>query len=305
MGRLRAAVRYTLAPSLRSAPFARGPPLLPGSTLLNAAAEARSPGTALVGGVRDMRDGAALTDLWLFMGWQDIRQRYRRTILGPWWVAISTGLLVLLLGCLWSEIFKVDVRTFLPHFGLGFVLWAFLSGAANEACTGFTQFEGIIKQRRVPLAAFLYRIAVRHAIALAHNATIVALLIAWSGPRWTAATWLALPGLILFMLTVTLALIPIAVFCTRFRDFPQIVANVLQVAFFATPIMWRPEAMEDYRWVVSYNPFAQLIDIVRQPLTGTAPDAAAWLWSAGALFASFLAAAYLLGRYGRRVAYWL
>ena len=180
------------------------------------------------------------------MGWQDIRQRYRRTVLGPWWLAISTGLLILLLGFLWSEIFQVEIRTFLPFFAIGYVLWAFLSGAANESCTGFTQFEGIIKQRRVPLSALLFRISVRHAIALAHNAIIVVLILAWARPSWTAATLLAIPGLVIFGLVVTLGLIPIAILCTRFRDFPQIVSNVLQVAFFATPIMWRPEAMRNF-----------------------------------------------------------
>lgn len=260
---------------------------------------------ALARGVRDLADGVAAHELWAFMGWQDIRQRYRRTILGPWWLAITTALLVLLLGFLWSAIFKVDVKTFLPFFAIGYVLWAFLAGAANEACTGFTQFEGIIKQRRVPLSAFLFRIAVRHAVALAHNALVVALLIAWADPGWTLVMLLAIPGLAVFALVVVLALVPIAIFCTRFRDFPQIVGNVLQVAFFATPIMWRPEAMDSFRWVVEYNPFARMLDVVRQPLLGIEPDAAAWAWSLALLAFVFVVSTYLLGRYGRRVAYWL
>jgi lipopolysaccharide transport system permease protein len=260
---------------------------------------------SLACGVRDLADGVRAHALWAFMGWQDIRQRYRRTVLGPWWLAISTGLLVLLLGFLWSEIFHVDVRAFVPFFAIGYVLWTFLAGAANEACTGFTQFEGIIKQRRVPLSAFLFRIAVRHFVALAHNAVVVALLIVWAQPKESPALLLAIPGLLVFGATVTLALIPIAIFCTRFRDFPQIVANALQVAFFATPIMWRPEAMDNFRWVVEWNPFAHLLDIVRQPLLGAAPDAASWVWSIALLACAFVAAAYLLGRYARRVAYWL
>jgi ABC-type polysaccharide/polyol phosphate export permease len=260
---------------------------------------------SLAAGVRDLRAALGAHELWAFMGWQDIRQRYRRTILGPWWLAISTGLLVVLLGFLWSEIFAVDARAFLPFFGIGYVLWTFLAGATLEACTGFTQFEGILKQRRVPLSAFLLRIAVRHAVALAHNAIVVALLVAWAGPQWSAATLLAIPGLAMFVGTVTLSLIPVAVFCTRFRDFPQIVGNLLQVAFFATPIMWRPEAVRNLGWIVEYNPFAHLIDIVREPLLGRAPSVDDWTWSLGLLALSFVAAACLLGRYGRRVAYWL
>jgi ABC-type polysaccharide/polyol phosphate export permease len=256
-------------------------------------------------GAGDMRDGLAVNELWIYMGWQDIRQRYRRTILGPWWLAISTGLLVLILGFVWSEIFQTEVRTFLPFFAIGYVLWIFLSGAVNEACTGFTQFEGIIKQRRIPFSTLLYRIGMRHAIALAHNAVIVALLLFWAGPTWSYSCLLAIPGLMLFAITVFLMLIPVAILCTRFRDFPQIVGNAVQIMFFVTPIMWRPDVLRNYRWIAEYNPVAHLLDIVRLPLLGTAPGLESWIWSVSLLVVSFLAAARLLGRYGHRVAYWL
>jgi len=256
-------------------------------------------------GVRELRDALAAHELWLTVGWQDIRQRYRRTILGPWWLAISTAVLVLILGLLWSEIFHVEVRTFLPFFAIGYVLWAFLSGAFTEGCVGFVQFEGVIKQRRIPLAALLYRIGVRHTIVFAHNAVIVALIVLWSDTRWSRTALLAIPGFVLFALVTFLALVPIAVVCTRFRDFPQIVANVLQIAFFATPIMWRPNVLEGYRWVAEYNPIAHLIAIVREPLLGNAPGWDSWAWSAGVLVATFASSAWLLGRYRRRIAYWL
>lgn len=239
------------------------------------------------------------------MGWQDIRQRYRRTVLGPWWFAISTGLLVLVLGLLWSEIFQVEVRKFLPFFAVGYVLWVFLSGAVNEACVGFTQFEGIIKQRRLPLSALLYRVGVRHIVVLAHNAAVVAMIVLWSDTTWSRWLPLALPGLAVFAAVTFLALIPVAVVCTRFRDFPLIVGNVLQVAFFATPIMWRPDVLRNYQWIAEYNPLAHLLDIVRKPLLGAAPGWESWIWSICLLVATFLSAAGLLGRYRHRVAYWL
>lgn len=239
------------------------------------------------------------------MGWQDIRQRYRRTILGPWWLAISTGLLVLILGLLWSELFRVDVDTFLPFFAIGYVLWVFLSGVINEACTGFTQFEGIIKQQRVPFSAYLYRVGMRHIIAFAHNTVIVALLFLWVRLPLSLYSLLAIPGLLLFGSTVLVASIPVAVLCTRFRDMPQIVGNVVQVAFFVTPIMWRPDTLRSVRWIADYNPIAHLINIVRLPLLGVAPPWDSWAWSLVLFVASLAVATFLLGRYGHRVAYWL
>jgi lipopolysaccharide transport system permease protein len=173
----------------------------------------------LAKGAADLRDGLAAKDLWGYLGWQDIRQRYRRTILGPWWLAISTGVLVIALGAVWSEIFGVDMRKFLPYFVIGYVLWMFFTGVINEACTAFTQFQGLILQQRIPFSAYLYRIGMRHVIVLAHNATVVALLILWVGPAWSPNNLFAIPGLIVFGAVALMAAIPVAILCTRFRDF--------------------------------------------------------------------------------------
>lgn len=259
----------------------------------------------LANGVSDLRGGLAAHELWTFMGWQDIRQRYRRTILGPWWLAISTGIFVLFLGFMWSEIFHAEVETFLPFFVIGYVLWTFLSGVINEATTAFTQFEGLILQRRIPFSAYLYRIGMRHTIILAHNTAVVALLVLWFGPVWSINNLLAIPGLLVFAAVTMMASIPIAILCTRFRDLPQIVTNVLQVAFFATPIMWRPEALNRFRWMADFNPFAHLIDIVRLPLLGKLPTPESWTWSLAVLALSIAVGSWLLGRYGHRIAYWL
>src|SRR5438552_2740904 len=145
----------------------------------------------------------------------------------------------------------------------------------------------------------------RHSIIFAHNAVVLALLLLWAGPVWSLNTLLVVPGLVMFAAAVLMAAIPVAILCTRFRDLPLIVTNVLQVIFFATPIMWRPEVLMNFRWVADYNPLAHLIDIVRLPLLGLAPGVESWLWSLGVLAVSLTLGAWLLGRYGHRVAYWL
>jgi len=61
----------------------------------------------------------------------------------------------------------------------------------------------------------------------------------------------------------------VAILCTRFRDIAQIVASVLQVAFFVTPVIWKPEVLPPQaHYFVSYNPFAPLLAVVRDPLLG-------------------------------------
>ena len=256
-------------------------------------------------GAADLRDGLAAHELWRFMGWQDVRQRYRRTVLGPWWLTLSTGLLLLALGALWSEVFGVDIREFLPYFVAGYVLWLFLAGVLTDACTGFTQFEGFIKQQRIPFSAYIYRIGMRHVIIFAHNAVIIVAYLLWTGAPWSVNNLLAIPGALVFGLAVLMVSIPVAVVCTRYRDAPQIVGSFLQIAFFLTPIFFRPDALRRFRWIADYNPIALLIDIVRLPLLGAAPAAHLWIGSLAILAVALVIGAWLLGRYGHRLVYWL
>ncbi|MFW5394255.1 ABC transporter permease, partial [Yersinia sp. 2544 StPb PI] len=72
---------------------------------------------------------------WLILSWYDIKQRYKRSTLGPFWVTISTGVLVGMLSILWSTIFKLDVKDYLPFFCIGQVVWTYISMQLTESCT--------------------------------------------------------------------------------------------------------------------------------------------------------------------------
>ena len=109
-------------------------------------------------GASDLLSAVQRHELWLYLGWQDIRQRYRRSVLGPFWLTISTGIQIGTLGFLWAALFHQDLHEFLPFFAVGLVLWSMVSGVMLEACTGFTQFESIIRQTRLPFSAFLLRL---------------------------------------------------------------------------------------------------------------------------------------------------
>ena len=80
-------------------------------------------------GLVDLLQALTRREIWLYLGWQDIRQRYRRSVLGPFWLTISTGVQIGALGFLWAELFHQDLHDFLPFFSIGLVIWSFLSRA--------------------------------------------------------------------------------------------------------------------------------------------------------------------------------
>ena len=122
-------------------------------------------------------------------------------------------------------------------------------------------------------------------------------------PGWIAL--LAVPAVALLCLNGIWAGLLLGLLSARFRDVPQIVANAMQVAFFLTPILWKPDLLPGRAFVVTYNPFFYAVELVRAPLMGTTPPLESWL---AALVATLLGASVALAvfvRYRRRIAYWI
>ena len=63
-------------------------------TFVDAAAQSRT----LTRARGDLVDGFRRHELWLHLGWQDIKQRYRRSVLGPFWITIATGTTAVAMG---------------------------------------------------------------------------------------------------------------------------------------------------------------------------------------------------------------
>src|SRR5262245_65717647 len=100
--------------------------------------------------IRDLYEGIVAWPMWSTVGWNDIRQRYRRSVLGPFWITISMGLFIALLGTIYSRIFNQEIATFLPYVAMGVISWGFISGTMVESCNVFMEGASVIKQIQLP-----------------------------------------------------------------------------------------------------------------------------------------------------------
>jgi lipopolysaccharide transport system permease protein len=226
----------------------------------------------------DIGGGMRLWRLAVALGWLDIRLRYRGSMLGPFWLTISTGVMVGALGFLYSTLFKIDVRDYLPFLALSQVLWGFLSTMVSEACSVFTEAEGVIRSVRMPFFVFSLRTLIRNAIALAHNIAVIVVVFVifsiWPG----SGLLMALPGLLLWAIDALALTLLLGAFCARFRDIQPIVNSVMQIAFFMTPVIWKPSQLgASGIEKLAFNPFFDLLEIVRGPILGSGIAATTWV----------------------------
>jgi lipopolysaccharide transport system permease protein len=256
-------------------------------------------------GMVEIRRALLSHEQWLYMAVQDIRLRYRRSMIGPWWVTISTGIMVLMLGFLWSHIFNQAILTYLPYFAIGFVVWNWMAGQIGDSAGGYFQFGGVIKQVRLPFPIFTFRCNVRQGIILLHNSLIIAAVLLFVGEGFSLLSVLAIPNLILIQLNITMLSIVVTIFCTRYQDMAQVVNVGTQIIFFFTPILWQVNSIKNKAYLAEWNPVYHWIELIRAPLLGSLPTSSDYLWSILSLIGLSLLAAYNLGRCRSRIALWL
>lgn len=252
----------------------------------------------LIVGMRSVR-------IWATLGWHDIRQRYRRSVIGPFWFTLSTAVMVVVLGVVYSNLLRQEIRDYLPYLAIGLVIWGYLSSVANEGCNAFIGAAYLIKQIRMPLTIHVCRIAWRNFVILLHSLPVVLLLLFFFG-RGLSAEYLLIPfGLFLLLLHGIWVGIVLGILCARYRDISPIVVNLVQIVFFFTPVMWSPEILKQRTWIAEFNPLYHVIETIRAPILGRAIHWESWGWSLGLLVAGFAFSQYLMLRARNRVAYWL
>ncbi len=253
----------------------------------------------------DLVEGIRLFRLAAALGWLDIRLRYRGSLLGPLWLTLSTAVMVVALGVLYSALFKMQLHDYLPWLALSIVLWNFLSSLVTEGCGCFTEAEAMIRSLRMPYMLYALRVVVRNVLVLGHNVIVIAGVFAVFLVPPTFVALLALPGLALWIVDAVAATVLLGAFCARFRDIPPIVASVMQLAFFLSPIIWKPELLGNHAWLLPLNPFYALFELVRAPLLG---DAVSGITAASALIYSALLCAISWAVFVRvrgRLAFWV
>lgn len=255
--------------------------------------------------IADLAEGLVRWRLWGLMGWQDIKQRYRRSVLGPFWLTLSMGILVAALGILYGKLFGIAIDDYLPFLALGFLAWGLIAGVINEGCNALTAAEPFIKQMKLPFSLHIYRVVWRNLIIFAHNSVVYLGVMVVFGIWPGGAGLLLLPGLALIVLNAVWVGLFFAMLCARFRDVPQIVASLMQVAFFMTPIIWKPELLGGRVGFAQANPFFHFVELIRAPLLGNIPAPLTWGVVLAITLAGWCVAALFFRRFRSRISYWV
>jgi len=238
----------------------------------------KAKGSGLIEALRDIRDGWRWHELWLTLGWRDLRLRHRRSRLGPLWISISMGFIAGCMGTLYSAIMQRPSHDYIPYLVAGFMTWNLLLALVNEGREAFVGNAAAIREIPVPGTIYVYRLLWRNLLVFGYNAIVYVIVLLvfriWPFP----ALLLALPALALILLNGTWVGLLLGLINARFRDFGQLIPNAMRLAFFVTPVIWYAQSAAGYRALfVHLNPFYYFIELLRAPLLGEVPDTLIWI----------------------------
>ena len=260
----------------------------------------------------DLTVGWRQRELWGHLGLQDIRQGYRRSVIGPLWITISLAIQALGMGILYAALFGLPLHRFLPYLAVGLIIWQFVAGCINEGAEVFIRNEGLIKHLPAPLSVHIFRLVWRHLLFLGHNVLVWAALIAIFPRAFGWSSLLALPALVVIVLNGAWVAIVIGVIATRYRDVPPVTGSIVTLMFFMTPIVWDyeqlkniPGAVGERARLAEFNPFLHFVEILRRPMIGEPFEFRHWVVCLTITVVGWAVALLVLRNYRSRVSYWV
>ncbi|MFT9258211.1 MAG: ABC transporter permease [Acetobacter sp.] len=272
----------------------------------NPATRHRAPRSRLLLACRDIGEGLSLWRLAVALGWLDIRMQFNGSRIGPFWLTLTTGIMIGSMGLIYAQIFHLVLQQYLPYLAISLILWqAGIAALMQESCTTFTSAAQTIQSVNMPYSVQAFRTLVRCSVVFGYNiippVVVFVLMGIWPG----VLAFMALPAIAVWMFNGVALCLLLGSLCARFRDIPPIIGSLMQIAFYVTPVIWDATQLKSGAQWLLYNPFYALLEIVRAPLLGHAPGLAEWLVAGGFSLALWILALLVFSRARPRLAFWI
>ena len=256
-------------------------------------------------GYSDLIEGFNNWRVWHLIGAGDLRRRYARSKIGQFWLTLSTGFTIMIMGFVWAILFKQPIQEMLPHLAVSLILWQFIAGVVTDATALFVTSNHLLLSQRLACSTVVYASVYRNFLSLLHNLVIIPIVFAVFGVPITFQVLLIIPAIGVIIVTAVWVTYVVAALSARFRDLANLIGSLMQLAFYVTPVIWKPGFMAGYEWVIWINPFAYFLSIVRSPILGESIMWFEWATAVSIALAGLVLSMIFIGKYRRRILFWL
>jgi ABC-type polysaccharide/polyol phosphate export permease len=255
----------------------------------------------------DLTGGLFKYRLWGRIGWLDVKRRYRRSVIGPFWSAGTLAIYTIAVGVVGAGLWHQEIRDYLPYLSSGMIVWTLISMIIIEACNVFILGHALFRNVSFEYSVLAYALVWRNLIIFGHNLVVFYLIaLALKPALFSPVAFVAVPGLILVLANGIWIALLIGMLCLRYRDVPPLVQTAIQILMLITPIFWVADSLGGRLRLlfVQLNPVYRLIDLVRAPLLGEVPTQASYLFVVVLTIAGWTGTYFIFRKFRHRISYW-
>ena len=244
---------------------------------------------------------------WTYSTWLQLGLKYRRTTLGPIWMAVGPAFFVVFLGYLYSQVNTVAPEVFVPHLAVGYVAWTLISGYVVGGSTVYIRRRSEILQGNMRLTDLSLAASFETFLTFLHQAVVIVGVYVFFGMLPPPSGVFSLLGLLLLFLTGFCVMTFLGIIGARYRDIVEVISSVMRIMFFITPIIWIPKdgAGGFLGAYLVFNPFYHYLEMVRAPLLGTPISPLSFAVVAGLSVVILLATLWAYRTHVRGVPLWV
>lgn len=247
-------------------------------------------------------------EFWTYATWLEIVSRYRRSRLGIMWAVVPAALYTFGIGYFFATLQGYPVREFVPHLGMGYLVFRLVTSSLNDATTTCLSNSSYILDGRVRLTDYVLKVIARAMFYFCIGLPVVAVAFLISPDFHPSGLLFFLPSVLFVLLNVAWMGVLVAVLGARLPDVSQFVGSILMFGFLFTPIIWRAELVpaDTLRGgIARTNPLFHLVELVRAPLLGEPLEPLTFVYLGVFLVVGWACAAFVYRRYARYVPVWI
>lgn len=202
----------------------------------------------------------------------DFKIRYQNSVLGYLWSLVRPLSLFTVLYIVFVRFFQVgsDIPHFAVYLLLGIMMWNFFAEATNNGLSSFIDKADMIRKVNTPRYAIVVAAVSSSAVNLFINLLVVFIFALINQvPIDFIKIWILPLAIVELIILATAASFLLASLYVRFRDIKYIWELLLQIGFYATPIIYPISKIpEQYQPILMINPMAQIVQGARFALIG-------------------------------------
>jgi lipopolysaccharide transport system permease protein len=197
----------------------------------------------------------------------DFRLRYKNSILGFLWSLIEPLLMLIVLYVIFTNLMKINVEHYQLFLLSGIISWNMLSRGTTMSLSSITGKPSLVKKVYFPREILVISSCITALLMTLLEFVIFGLfMIIFAVMPTTTAIYFPLIIFAEFLLVIGLSL-GLSVLNVYYRDIQYIWAVILQIGFFATPVMYPVSIFpEKYLYIIRLNPMTRIIDMLRGSL---------------------------------------